>query len=219
MSLGCTAAAAHAEQSWFAFEAGIGGSAYAQAADGLWLQEGFPHTVKLTAPAIEAGITGDLYQTSHWGIAYHVDYAWLGAIHSDGHATSDANYNLATKTERVAMPLANFSGSGHDMGFLATIEPHYDYAGWRFGIEGGPYFHKPTWTVDATNQVNYIGQAPYHTHFVDDEGWHLGYVLGASVAYKRFSLRYQYFANGSKTGNPIPVIWTHTHVVTANYAF
>jgi hypothetical protein len=41
----------------------------------------------------------------------------------------------------------------------------------------------------------------------------------ASVAYKRFSLRYEYFANGSKTGNPIPMLWTHTHVVTADYAF
>ncbi|KXU82451.1 hypothetical protein CI15_33510 [Paraburkholderia monticola] len=216
MSLGCAAASAHAE-SFFNAEAGIGGTAYTQAADGLWLQEGFPHKVQLTAPAIEAGFTGDAYQAEHWGVSWHLNYAWLGAIHSTGYATSDANYNLATKTERVAMPLANFSGSGHDMGFLATIEPHYDYAGWRFGVEAGPYYHRPTWTADATNQVNYIGQTPYQSHFVDEEGWHLGYVVGASVAYRRLSVRYQYFANGSKAGNPIPALWTHAHVLTMNY--
>jgi hypothetical protein len=68
------------------------------------------------------------------------------------------------------MPHAEFQGGGHDQGFLITIEPHYDHDGWRFGVEGGPYYHKATWTVDATNQVNYIGQTRGSSHFVDQEG-------------------------------------------------
>lgn len=217
-TLGCAAASAHAE-SFFTAEARIGGSAYARAADGLWVQDGFSHKVKLTAPAIEVGFTGDIYQAPRWGVSWHLDYAWLGTISSQGFATTDANYNLQTKSMRTPMPLATFTGSGHDQGFLATIEPHYDYGAWRFGIEGGPYLHRATWSADATNQVNYIGQAPGSSHFVSDSGWHLGYVLGASVEYKRFSVRYQYFSNGGKPGDPAPPIWSKTHILMAGYRF
>lgn len=212
LALALASPLAHAE-SFFTLEAGIGGSAYAEAADGLWLQKGLPHETQFTAPAVEAGITGDL---TPW-LSWHLDYAWLGSVHSQGLATTDANYDLATKTMRVSMPLANFTGSGHDMGFLFTLEPHHDAGQWRFGFEIGPYVHRATWAVDATNQVNYIGQTPGSSHFITNPAWALGGVAGVSVSYKRFSLRYQFFENGKRNADPAPQIWKNTHVVTLGY--
>jgi len=219
MTLGCVAASAHAE-SWLQFEAGIGGSAYSQIYDGVWVQDGLEHHLNLTAPAVEAGLTGDIYQAGHWGASWHLDYAWLGAIHSQGLATSDANYDPVTKKCVSACgPLADFTGSGHDSGVLLTIEPHFDYAGWRVGVEAGPYLHTVTWSVDANNQRENFTMAPRASHFESETGWHLGYVAGVSVEYKRFSLKYQYFKNGPKGGDPNPPIWTNTHVVTVGYRF
>lgn len=219
MSLGCAAAAAHAE-SFFQYEAGIGGSAYNRGSDGLWVQDGFQHKLDLTAPAVEGGLTGDLYSAAKWGVAWHLDYAWLGSIHTQGLAVPDANYNLVTKRcVGTCLPFADFVGSGHDQGFLATVEPHYDIGEWRFGVEGGPYFHRSAWVVDATGQVNFVGQAPGSSHFVSQSGWHMGYVAGVSAEYKRFSLRYQFFNNGAKAGDPAPAIWRNTHVILLSYRF
>jgi hypothetical protein len=214
--------AAHADSitDYIQLEAAIGGSAYQRAADGLWIQDGFEHHVDLTAPAVEGGITGDIYQYHSWGLSYHLDYAWLGTIKTQSKATTDANYNLKTQScNGACLPLANFTGSGHDAGFLLTLEPHYDYGAWRFGVEGGPYVHRATWAVDATNQVNYVGQTPGSSHFVTNNAWALGYVVGASIEYKRFSLRYQYFRNGGRSSDPAPQIWTGTHVLTVGYRF
>ena len=134
-TLGCAAVSAHAE-SFFQFEAGIGGSAYSRGPDGLWIQDGFEHKLHLTAPAIEIGLTGDLLSRPKWGIAWHADYVWLGTVHTQGLATpSDANYNLKTKScNGPCWPMANFLGSGHNSGFILTLEPHYDVNGWRFGV-------------------------------------------------------------------------------------
>jgi hypothetical protein len=207
--LACSAA------SFFDFEADVGGSAYARGADGLWVQDGFSHKVDLTAPAVEGGVA---IEPLSW-LTIHADYAWLGTIHSRGLATTDANYNTAARTWRTPMPLATFQGSGHDQGFLFTLEPHVDYGRWRVGVEAGPYYHRATWSADAQNQVNYIGQAPGSSHFESTSGWHLGYVAGLSVSYRDFTLRYQFFHNGPKAGDPAPPIWKNTHVLTLGYRF
>lgn len=211
MAIACSAHAA----SFFEIEVGIGGSAYNEGSDGLWLQKGLEHRTQFTAPAAEIGVVGDL---TPW-LSWHLDWAWLGSIRSQGLATSDQNYNLATRTVRVPMPLANFTGSGHDQGFLFTLEPHYDIGQWRLGFEIGPYVHRATWAVDAVNQVNFVGQTPYSTHFETNPAWALGGVAGVSVSYKRFSLRYQYFRNGARHSDPAPQIWTGVHVLTVGYRF
>ena len=208
------AASAAQAGSCFHFKGQVGGAAYAEAADGLWIQKGLPHKLQLTAPSAEATLVCD---TDH--VAFNLGYAWLGTIHSQGLATTDANYNLATKTVRTPMPLATFVGSGHDQGVMFTIEPHYDFGEVRVGIEGGPYFHKATWTVDATNIVGAIGQTPFSAHVVSQGGWHLGYVLGFSVTYKNVSLSYQFVDNPAKPGDPAPPIWKNTHVLTLGYTF
>jgi hypothetical protein len=205
--------ATHAE-SWFNFEAGIGGAAYQSGPDGLWLQQGFEHKLNLSAPAIEAGFTGNILQRPSWGLDWHLDYVWLATIHTQGKAVPDANYNLQTKTcNGPCLPFANFTGSGHDQGFMLTLEPHYDYRGFRFGVEAWPYLHRSTWSADATNQVDFFGQTPRSTHFEHDPKWQLGAVVGASVGYKNFALKYQYLLNRRSSSDPTPQIWNGVHVL------
>lgn len=47
--------------------------------------------------------------------------------------------------------------------------------------------------------------------------WKLGYVVGASVDYKNFSIAYQYFLNWAPSSDPTPPVWNGTHVLLAKY--
>jgi len=209
---GCIATAAHA-QSWFQFEAAIGGSAYSDGGDGYWYQEGFEHKLRLTAPAYEAGITGDLYQREHWGLSYHLDYVWLGQIRTQSLAVTDADYNVSAHAciANCNNP-ANFIGSGHEASFIATLQPHYDVGAWQFGVEAGPFFHRSVWTEDVTGSL--VGGA---LHVVSTDGWRFGYVVGASVEYKRLSLTYQYFGVKPTGANPAPPIRHGIHSLMLKY--
>ena len=204
--------------SFFAIEAGIGGSAYKQAPDGYWYQEAFPHTLNLTAPMIEVGITGNLFQRGRYGLDYHLGWAWLGTVHTDVQAVpDDANYNTTTKScNGPCLPLARFKGSGHDQGFYATLEPHVNVGQWRFGVEAGPYLHRVTWTEDVSDVVRW-GQGPYSIHAAYSSGWNLGYVLGASISRGPLTLSYQYFDNSGKRGDEFGPVWTRTQVLLFKY--
>lgn len=202
-------------ESFFHPEVAIGAAAYVRGADGLWVQDGFEHRLELTAPAVEVGLTGDI---APW-LAWHLDYAWLGAIRSQSLATpSDANYNLKTRQcNGTCWPLANYSGSGHDQGFYLTLEPHYDVGSWRFGVAAGPYLHRATWAEDVTSWHSSPDSASSNLHVTHDPKWQVGGVVGVSVEYKHFRLAYQYFANGRSPRDPVPQIWNGAHVVTLGY--
>lgn len=221
VALMLTAMSCRAETSFFQIEAGIGGSAYKKAPDMMWYQEGFSHNLQLTAPAVEIGFTGPIYQSAHWGVDWHLDWAWLGTVHSDALATpDDGNYNPKTKScNGPCLPLARFKGSGHDQGFFFAIEPHIDYGGWRFGIEGGPYLHHVTWTEDVTDDRRW-SNIPISIHAAYSSGWQLSYMLGASVEYKRVALVYQYFESSGKKSDPYGPIWSGgTHMLTLKYRY
>lgn len=131
MALGCSAAAAQAQSlvlpleaaytpntispipDLFQFEAGVGGSAYRDNGNGFWYQDGFEHRLQLTAPAFEAGMTGNVFDRNYWGLDWHFDWAWLGTIHTQAMATpSDANYNVATQScNGKCLPLADVIGT------------------------------------------------------------------------------------------------------------
>lgn len=221
MTLGCAAAGAHA-QSFFQIEAGIGGAGYSDGGDGYWQQDRFEHKLQLTAPAFEVGITGDLYQTARWGISYHVDWAWLGTIHTQSLATpSDTNYNPSSTTgcNGKCWPLANYQGSGHAQAFVLTLEPHYDVGQWRFGIEAGPTLTHATWTEDVSGWVSSPTGTPVNLHVVSTDGWRLGAVVGASVSRGAFSVAYQHFFMRPSGANPAPPIWHSVDLLMARYKF
>jgi hypothetical protein len=39
--------------------------------------------------------------------------------------------------------------------------------------------------------LNFIGQYPDQSHFVDEDVWQLGYIASGSIGYKYFSLLHQ----------------------------
>ncbi len=217
------------------FEAGVGGAAYKNGPDGLWRQDGFEQKLQLTAPSFEVGFTGPIFQRETWGVDWHLDWSWLGTIHTDAMVPS-ANTNTASgqwvgpdlvgvnKANPCNGPCSNLSrfiGSGHDQGFMFTLEPHYDYRGWRFGVEAGPYLHRSTWSEDVVNWVGARGDAPQNIHVEYKPQWLIGYVVGASVGRGNFSIAYQYFQNRTKgsASNPYPAIWQGTHVLMAKYHY
>lgn len=213
--------AAHSE-SWFQLEAGIGGSAYSRGADGYWLQEAFPHKLQLTAPAVEVGITGDLYTARSWGISYHIGYAWLGTVHTDAEAVPlDSDYSVRTKTcNAPCLPLARYQGSGHEAGFILSLEPYYRVGNWRLGVEAGPFIHKTVWTEDVSNIVYDNSQSsPISLRYTSSDGWRVGMVVGASVSYKDFSIAYQHFLVRPTGNNPGPAIWHSVDMLAARYRF
>lgn len=212
---------AHAE-SFFQLEAGIGASAYSKGPDGYWYQAGFSHDLQLTAPAVEVGVTGDLYTARSWGVAYHVDYAWLGAVHTDAQAVPlDANYNIGTKgCNGACLPLARYQGSGHEAGFILSLEPYYRVGKWRGGIEAGPFIHKTVWTDDVSNIVYSDWQpAPISLRYISSDGWRIGAVVGASVSYDNFSLVYQHFFTRPTANNAGPSIWHSVDSVMLKYRY
>jgi hypothetical protein len=217
----CVSAQADSISDYVHLEVGVGGSAYQRGRDGRWVQDGFPHKVDLTAPAFEVGLTGDLYQAAKWGISWHVDYVWLGTVKTQSLATpNDANYNLKTKScNGPCWPLANYVGSGHNQGFALTLEPHYDVGGWRFGVEGGPYVYRSTWSEDVSGWVASPDSSPTSFHINNNPQWAIGAVVGASVSRKNLTLSYRYFINKARPSDPTPPVWDATHVVMLKYRF
>ncbi|CAM2143853.1 conserved protein of unknown function [Pararobbsia alpina] len=220
MTLGCAAAAAQAQPSWFQFEASLGGSGYSKGPDGYWYQDGFRHNLQLTAPAVEVGFAGNLYDSARWGVDWHADYAWLGTIHTDAWAVPvDANYNTRTKgCNGPCMPLAEYKGSGHEAGFLFTLEPYFKFGdGQRIGIEAGPFVHRATWNMQVSDwQANGVEPATSLNLF-DTNGWRVGAVAGLTYSYGRVSLVYQHFFTKSAASTSVPPIWHSVDMLTMRY--
>ncbi len=114
MSLGCAAAAAHAE-SFFQLEAGIGMASYTTLGDGLYFQRGLSHHFDLHVPAFRAGIVLNArdYHPGSWvpGIAFNLTYLNFGRVAISGMAApdKDAYYGAVggyydPKTETCAGP-------------------------------------------------------------------------------------------------------------------
>jgi opacity protein-like surface antigen len=222
-------------QDWFQLEAGIGGTAYTKSGDGVWWQSGFQHNLNLTAPDFRVGVTGDLWQRGHWGLSYHLDYAWLGTVHTNaqiptpktnttsGHwqGPDFIDYNSSNPCSGPCTNMSDFMGGGHDMGIMATLEPHYDVGAWRFGVEAGPYVHRATWSIDIANWYNSATGQFQSLHVATNPEWKVSWTAGASISRGPFSLRYDYFANGvpMSGSNSVPAGWSAAHMLMATYRF
>jgi len=216
---------AHAQSmpwdNWFQFEAGVGASHYTPYTDGLWYQQGLPHSLQVNALAAEVGVVKNVWQSGNWGVDLHLDYAYLGQINYNAMATpSDANYNTQTKgCNGQCWPLSNFVGSGHDQGVYLTVEPHYDWQGFRFGVEAGPYIHHLSWSETVYGWEPSANGPRMNLYGIHDSEWNIGAVGGVSVEKKNFSVNYQFFYNPSHHSASVPAPWGFTQTVMLKYKF
>lgn len=237
MSLGCAAASAQAQQSWFSFEAGIGVSRYDDE-DGLWVNKGLPHNSHLTAPAYRVGV--QLNAIDHTpgsyvpGLAMHLAYLNFGRASVRSLAAPDEGgyygpgehggyYDPAAHScVGPCGPLRNFVSGGTMQAIALTAEPFWTYRKWRFGIEAGPALFRSTYDATATAiSDSWLWTEGQTETFHHTPKWEAGALVGASVAYGPWTLRYNYIFAKTHTysDSNVPPAWSGAHILTANYTF
>lgn len=205
-------AAAHAQSSWFQFEAGLGYTHY-QTDDGRWYQQGAPiDHLSTSAIALGAGFTGDVWSKGSWGVSYHADYEYMGTTSASCMCTSDANYSRATHSWKGPDDNpTSFSGSGHTQGVVLSIEPWYEKWGYRFGLEAGAFLHFDTWTEQVGKGIGQL-HAP--------TGLHIAPMAGITVHRGAFSVAYRhYFMNGQLQAENVPPLWKGIDTIEVKYKF
>jgi hypothetical protein len=226
MSLGCTAASAHADSisDYVHLELGAGVSHYSAMGDGTWYQEGMSHSLGLSAPVLLGGFTGPLYSRESWGVDWHVDYVSLGHVSSDCFCTPiDANYSTSTHrlvSNPIPVPNANFVGNGDAQGVALTLEPYIRYQGLRFGVEAGLFPYRPNWNETVSHWAIVPGAQMTTLQVNTPHAWQLGKVVGISVSRGPFSVTYQHYVLPTKYDSAhSPAIWRGADVVMVRYRF
>lgn len=196
------------------FEVGAGFAKYTTRGDMMWYQEGNPHALDMTAPAIEFGFTGNVVTRGRWGLDWHAGYAYLGNAHSDARATADHNYSKTTKSCIGQCEYLNrFVTNGHSQGLRLTLEPNYTFNGYRVGVEAGIFAYIHTFNANVWNQ-----QDEFLGNWSSDHKVRFAPVVGASIGRGPFSVAWTHYFN--KTYNdPMYAIWRGTDVVTLRYKF
>ncbi|CAH2911476.1 MAG: hypothetical protein CPSOU_1997 [uncultured Paraburkholderia sp.] len=214
MSLGCAAASAHAEQSWFQFEAGIGATHIKDMGDGTWIQEGARsnHENK-NSPALMAGFTGQLYASGNWDVRYHADYVYIGKFSASVDGVPDEYDPVKHKiVDYKGERFSPFDGQGHVQGVPLTLDVGYTYRGWRVAAEAGAWVYWQTWHESLYDLSGQWCDLSHKTHA------QVGYVVGARVERGPMSLSYRYYSI-KQSWNPYPGLATGAHVLMATYRF
>lgn len=230
MSLGCAAAAAHADviDDYVAhpfgihFQAGVGFSK-ATKPDGRWQQEGIPGGSDVTAkpPTFSLGLTGPLVTRGAWGVDWHLDYVNLGRFAASCSCTpQDENYDPKSHTysNRTGVPTAFFTGEGRSQGATLTAEAYYWALGFRFAAEVGAYIHKDAWNQYVSGWQ--VGGVPPQTLHLSDAYWSVAPVVGVSVGYGRVSVAARHYFTGLNSRNRnVPPLWNDVTTVELKVMF
>jgi hypothetical protein len=196
------------------FEAGLGVSQYNADRDGLWYQEGYPHTLDLNTTAVTIGVTGDV--PSWRALSWHIDAVDLGNVSSSAWATArDAAYNTSTHHGNVPLSkCADFIGSGKVYGVSGTLGAYVDAGQWRFSADVGGFVYKATWN-ETINHWHAPGQPGHYQDISASHAvrWELGPVAGLSVSYGRWSLQYRYYIDPAN-GDQYPAIYSKTQTLS-----
>ena len=212
MTLSCATVAAHAE-SFFQAEAGLGVSQTRDDGDDVWVQYGLPHTEHLTTSGLMAGLTGPLVSRGDFDLRYHLDYNYLGQISVTSNAVPDQDYSVPQHKVTDPVPLALFHSSGHVQGISFLADLGYTWNGVRLGAQAGPWLYWQTWHV-----TDYVAGGQQIIDVSHSPTMQFGWVLGASLEWKRMTVAYRYFQE-KQAWNPNPGIATGTHMVMASYRF
>lgn len=222
---------------WFQFEAGIGASRYNHGPDDLWYQESMQHSFHLSAPAWRIGVQMNAinYEPHSLipGLTLHLAYLNFGQASIRSLAAPDEDpdvfnsqnggfYNLATHTcDKYCGPERAFVSGGRLQAFALTAEPFWEIGKWRLGVEAGPSLFRSTWDATATSLTDtpYWGPAGSIENFHHTAKWEVGAVVGASVGYGPWSIRYDFLYAKSKNDPTTPPGFSGAHMVTVGYAW
>lgn len=237
MTVGCAAASAHAEQSWFSFEAGIGASSAVKVGDGIWYNAGMTHNTSTQSIAGRAGIQFNLIDAAPRsfvpGVRMHLTYNYFGHWNWDAIAGEDAppdqSYGYNVKTQQCnnenCGEFREFKSSGNIQAIALTIEPYWDLGNrWTVGIEAGPALYRAQWSATATALATSarFGPAGSVENFHHSPRLYLGAMVGASVSKGPFSARLDYIYSPDRfmqSGGDVPQGVKGVYMLTVNYAF
>ena len=131
----------------------VGITQFHAAHDGIWIQEGFQHSEKLTSPSLAIGI--DIHGNKEW--TYNFGAIYVGKVTTNTKAVADAEYNMQTKKcDRKAITecyQTTYNGSGTVSGLTASARRSFG----NWSIEPGIILERSTWQVDIPDMQDFRG--------------------------------------------------------------
>ncbi len=220
------------------FDVGVGVSKYNKGENGLWYLEPFPSDMKMIAPAIDLGVTQNIFDQDNWGLDVRLGFVYLGSIKTHALVPS---YKTNTRTGQFigvdfkgadmkdpcygeCTNMSTFNGSGSDRGVSLVLAPYIKSGDWKYSVFAGIYKHKSTWSEDIKDINESATSEDYDAVVEYDQGWRTGRVAGFSVTKDNITVRYQYFdlprtrldGNGR---DAYPPAFGSAHLLTIGFKF
>jgi hypothetical protein len=214
------------------FDANVGISRYMHADDGFWYLSMFDHSLKLTAPAVDIGVSGNVVDYGNSGLDWRVGAVYLGSAKSNAAIPSPFSNTKQgkfvgqdfigahpkTPCHGKCTKMSQFDGSGHEFGVTIAAQPYYKYNDYKISGIAGVFIHKSTWSENVKDLYN-PDETKYSTVVETDKKFRFGTVLGASVTKNDFVFKYQYLFMPPNNTGLYPPIWRGAHVVSVGYQF
>lgn len=216
LALAASSCAAHA----VTLEVGAGTTFY-NTHDGTWYQLGVTHKLTDAPRAWSIGLTGDLYTSAYWGVAWHLDYVNLGRASASCDCTPvDANYNAVThQLISDNVPRAHYSGSGYAHGAVLSIEPYVTRNRWRFGLEAGVMAYLPIWNESVTGWQPDTSVPAQNLQLSTPRAIKPALVLGASFGRDNWTLSYRHYFLRRANDLNVPPVWNDANVIEYKVRF
>jgi hypothetical protein len=231
---------AHAEQSWFQIEAGLGVTSAVKLGDGMFYSKGFSHDTPNGSYGGRVGLVFNAIPAAPRsfvpGVRAHLDYYNFGKVKWSSVNPQDeadfssvgqrGGYNLATQScvDGNCGDFRRFDSAGGIQAIALTVEPYWDLgSGWQLGVEAGPALYRTTWTSVATAMNDSARFGPTGTQETLSHQPHVqvGVLVGASVSKGPFSARLNYLNApvGYSTDKDTPAGIKGEWMLSMNYTF
>ena len=199
LSAASVASAAH-------LEIGAGYSYGRRDANGFWVQNVNPHTMKLNSVMWYAGVTGHPFRY----LAWHADFVHLGTYSENSWDTADNSSNWTCSEQH---PCSNFVGSGMSQGIQVTVGPTFGFDHVHASIQAGPFFYRSTWNENVYNTAGVDIIHVQHLARIQ-----VGDVVGVSLRYRAFQLSLARYVMRAPQDRYPPLIYGAT-TVSLGYRF
>ncbi|WP_157378782.1 hypothetical protein [Burkholderia ubonensis] len=202
--------AAHAQESFFQIEAGLGVTSAVKLGDGMYYSKGFSHDTPNGSYGVRAGIVLNAIEARPraWtpGLRFHLDYYNFGKVRWSSVNPQDSadfsrvgqigGYNTATLScnDNNCGTFRRFDSVGSIQAIALTVEPYWNLGnGWQLGLEAGPALYRSMWTSIATTLSDgRFGPAGTRETLSHHPRVQAGVLVGVSVGKGAFSARLNY---------------------------